>query len=379
MLQLPDDPRLDQWRDSGWNQSENQAATDTLPVGTTSFLQMMQTWQRWQLSDRRLYGAVGDFGYPKSVLLIEKSMYAALGKGTNGGSYGYSWADAFLRGFNVIGRDFIVQFEDDPSPSHFNGRGKNAFDLRNSLLINVHGVNCDCFVFLRGQHSEARDCSASVADTDFDGLERTGVSAHYAFKSTADQAAFVRCRVPNTMFQHDFSVEQAAQTAFVDCWGVNPTLDHHANKTMNEWTLWYRMFVGSGTRLKNYGGNPIYLPHAHRSSYFVDVRYGRPTGPGHLVPAAAFHATGPDRQVFSVAPPPPPPPTVSFQVKTTAFVNVRQEPRKASALVGTQSSGKLGLSSWEPISDTAEGIEYILVNFDSGADGYVDMAKLVKL
>lgn len=380
MLTLPSDSRFDSFRTCGWVGDKDVPPTHTLPAGRTPLSALLPdgALRRLDGTGMSLRGATDAFGYPKSILVMPGSLYGAFGKGTSGGQYGYSWADAWVRGTGFVGQDFLVEFEDTPSPSHFYGKGRNAFDVRNALLKNVHVINADCAVFLRGSYSHAEDCSTYAVDTDADGLERTGVSGHYGFKTTGDDTAFVRCRV-RTKFQHDFSVELADRTAFVDCSGPDAAIDFHANKEMCHWTLHYRTNVGKGSRLKNYGGNIIYLPHAHEHNYFVDVKYGS----GTLVPKSAFRSPGPDFQVWNTdVPAPPLPPTEKFaigdRVKTTTLVYVRQYPSKTSALLGSQATGKFGTVTSLMVTDEVNAILYRQVNFDTGADGYVDETKLVR-
>lgn len=299
-LQLPSDPRFDRWRTSGWNQTENRPITHQLVGGTTPFYDLAGGVQRWFLTGGCVQGQVDAFGYPKSTILFPKSVYGATGKkGSGGGLYGYSWADAWMRWVNCIGRDFVVEFEENPTPNHHSARGFNPFDVQNTLLVNVHGINTDNFIITRGFHSEVRDATLKFLDNDANGLERTGTCAHYGFKTTGDDCAFIRCKVLNGRLYHEFSVEQADRTVFLDCAAADGVMDAHANKTWCQDTLHLRTHLGKRSRNPfTSGGNPIYLlqGYQHVNSTYVDCRstasYLDITKPPAMGPGTTMWRTG---------------------------------------------------------------------------------------
>lgn len=73
-------------------------------------------------------------------------------------------------------------------------------------------------------------------------------------------------------------------------------------------------------------------------------------------------------------PPDPPPPSTKFtigdRVETTTSVSVRASAGTAGAIVGTQVVGAQGTVAEGPVG--ADGIVWWRINFDAGADGWVD-------
>jgi hypothetical protein len=373
---LPDDPRLAVYKGVGWQGVDGAPTTHPYPAGTTTLSALAGT----DIAPGAVVrGTTGDFGYPKSVLLIPKSLYAAFGKGAGGGLYGYSWAGAWLMFRGITFEDFRIVCPDQPSPSHFYGKGWNGIEAWSSRLRNVHLENPDNGIFLRGSHSQADDCTVTFADNDADGLERTGRAAHYGFKTTADDSAFVRCHVPNGEAQHEHSAEKSARCAFIDCKTKNGSMDIHANKEWCVDTLWLRHHVGSGGRPFASGGNPIYLlaGHQHVRTQYVDCKNNKGfldvTKPPKMGPGTVMWLTG--------APIVPPAPGAGsgFAVRAINYVNVRQQPSRDSLLLGTHKAGDTGVSPWVLQFDPASSVGYVFVNFASGFDGWVDATKMVRI
>lgn len=426
-------PELLSQRDDGGGRLANFASVgyrggESFPTGKTP----TRTFSGDVTITERLTLKSGDYWRcnPGAVLHIPVSLYQAVGKGSGGGTYGWTWDGAFFeaRGADgVLVENCVVQFDGAVKYQGHEGgeRGYNAWGIYGSKNVYLKTTvrNADNAVFF-GSGSQENTVELRLERVGRPTAYPPGASAcasklgcygHYGVKlASSSHHNLVRADLRTTFF-HDISVAGGANTNVVNVlYSDDVNFDHHRSSTgpqhnlfMGHVGLGNRIFASSGPYKEGYknsgpwevfwglhktDGSSIssypnvgtsawdaqYVVIPHRDRKVTETKWWQEAIPfSDLTPQDLYRWQRGESPVPPAEPPPADPGdkfTVGQGVKTTTQVNVRQAPGTNQPLVGTQPKDALATVLAGPVP--ASGYVYWSLEFTSGVYGWVGEDKL---
>ena len=374
MLTLDPRPVFDPWRTCGADipAATSQALAIPAQTGTTEILE-----QHAFPNGTIIRGAT--FAFPKPLVAVYGT-----GQWGPSGSPGYSWGGEWLTlapNSQAIFMDCTFTCHDAPTAPHHQEKGYNVWgaipDSSQLILIDCTVINADSAVVLGGTNSHAFNLTLQATR-----LKNTeGRFGHYGVRVTGEKNVLEGCDV-QTLFHHDVSTQVTKNAVYKDVQGIDLVMDFHAwsGDDNDDNNLYYHINVGKGTRIIGAGGAASNLPWDGDGATFYDIR----KGDGSFVTSGAYPAwLHPTLIPISSDPLPPEEPMPQFvpgdTVQATSQLNVREQPKKASLLLGTQPTGAQASVLAGPTNDTSTAIVFYQLHFATGASGWVGADRLVKV